>query len=211
MGLDMFAYVAAFVSIVLALALGDLVQSLHRLLRARAVVRWHALPLVAAGFVFLSVLSEFFSLWQFRDLEALSFFGLVGLMSVATLVALAACAALPDDVPTDGLDLRVFYLGNRRYLYVVLALAYATDFARTTVLYWTPGEDALHVARQLALRSTSGAIIATLILLAWTPRRWVHVAGMGVLLVLAYVGFAQWTIRQPPVAPVAGSGMATRA
>jgi hypothetical protein len=202
MGLDMFAYVAAFVSIVLALALGDLVQSLHRLVRARAVVRWHWLPLVATGFVFLSVLSEFFSLWQFRGLVALSFFGLVGLMSVATLVALAACAALPDEVPAEGLDLRAFYFGNRRYLYGVLALAYAADFARTTVLYWTPGEGAWHVARQLAVRSTSGAIIATLLLLAWTPRRWLHAAGLAGLLALGYFAFQAWEIRQPPAAPI---------
>jgi len=50
--IDMFAYLAAFVSIILALAVSDLVQSLHRLLRARRRVKWSLTALIAALTVF---------------------------------------------------------------------------------------------------------------------------------------------------------------
>jgi hypothetical protein len=196
-GTDMFAYLAAFVTITLALALGDMVQSLHRLLRARGRVRWHALPLVAAAFVLLSVLSEFFSLWQFRGLVEVSYYGLVGLMVVPTLIALAACAALPDDVPDGGLDLRAFHFANRRYLFSVMALAFATDYVRTTVQAWHPGTPVAQLGANL-LTSMSGPTIVVLLAMAWSARPWLHGAGLAVLLVLAQVGFAGWTIGQPP-------------
>ena len=49
--IDMFAYLAAFVSIILALAVSDLVQSLHRLLRARRKVKWSLTALIAAAYL----------------------------------------------------------------------------------------------------------------------------------------------------------------
>ena len=51
--IDMFAYLAAFISVVLALALSDLVQSFHRLLRARRRVKWSLTALIAAATVFM--------------------------------------------------------------------------------------------------------------------------------------------------------------
>jgi hypothetical protein len=66
---DMFAYLSAFVTIVLALAVSDMVQSTHRLLRARAKIVWDVRPIIAAAVVFLSVLSEFFSLWGVGRVE----------------------------------------------------------------------------------------------------------------------------------------------
>lgn len=61
-GLDMFAYLAAFVTVVLALAVSDMLQSVHRLLRARARVRWSLVAILAAIAVFMAILEEFFAL-----------------------------------------------------------------------------------------------------------------------------------------------------
>jgi hypothetical protein len=47
-------YVAAFASIILALAVTDLATSMHRLLRARKRVRWHWLPLAVALLILLA-------------------------------------------------------------------------------------------------------------------------------------------------------------
>jgi hypothetical protein len=193
---DLFAYVAAFVTITLALALCDLVQSLHRLIRVRSKVRWHATPLLAAAFVFFTVLSEFFSLWQFHELTQLGYYELVALVGVASLFAMSACAALPDDVPEPGLDLMAFYLDNRRYLYVVLALGFAGDFLRGMLLGWKPGSTITDMVGTFAA-SWTGIILAVLVALAWTGRpRW-HLAGVLALLVLAHMGYVGWVIASP--------------
>lgn len=195
--MDLFSYVAAFVTITLALALGDLVQSLHRLVRARARVRWHATPLFAAAFVFFSVLSEFFSLWQFQGHARIGYYELVALVSVATLIAMAACAALPDEIPEGPFDLLGWYLENRRHLYVVLALAFVADFVRGIVLGWTPGSTLADIGGAFAA-SWVGLTIALAIALAWTARpRW-HLVGVLLLLALAHAGYAGWVIEQAP-------------
>lgn len=106
----------SFVAIVLALALSDMVRSTHHLLRGRAKVVWDIRPLLAAVVLFLSVLSEFFSIRGIGGAGSFSFFDLIGLMATPTLLSLAALAVLPDDVPEDGLDLGKFYLANRLYL-----------------------------------------------------------------------------------------------
>jgi len=46
----LFEYLAAFITIVLAFALGDLLVSLHRLLRARRKVIWAPLPVLLATY-----------------------------------------------------------------------------------------------------------------------------------------------------------------
>jgi hypothetical protein len=194
--MDLFSYVAAFVTITLALAVGDLVQSLHRLVRARRKVRWHATPMLAAAFVFFTVLSEFFSLWQFHDIARLGYYELVALISVAVLFAMAACAALPEDVPEAGLDLHAFYLDNRRYFYVVLALAFAGDFLRGMLLDWKAGTT---IADGPFAGVWTGTTFALVLLLAVTARPRLHLAGVLLLLGLAHMGYVHWAIVPPGI------------
>jgi hypothetical protein len=119
---ELFAYLAAFVSIVLAVALTDMIQSAHRLIRNRVRVRWDPLTPIFAVSIFLGLLASFFSLWGDARFDRLTYYGLVGLMAAPTVTALAAFAVLPDEVPKGGLDLRQFYFDNRRYLVTLLAL-----------------------------------------------------------------------------------------
>lgn len=87
--IDLFAYLAAFVSVVLALAISDLVQSFHRLLRARRKVRWSLTALLAALTVFMAILEEFFGLWRLTGVERFTYFDLLTLIVPAILLSLA--------------------------------------------------------------------------------------------------------------------------
>lgn len=117
--IDMFAYLAAFVSIILALAVSDLVQSLHRLLRARRKVKWSLTALIAAATVFMAILEEFFGLWRFTGVERFTYFDLLTLIIPAILLSIAAMTVFPDEVPEDGLDLGQYYMDVRRLLYLL--------------------------------------------------------------------------------------------
>ena len=137
---DLFAYLAAFVTIVLAVALTDLIQSTHQLLRARNKVKWDVLTPLLALYVLLGLLSTFFSLWGDARFERLSYFGLLGFMAQPVLLALLAYAVLPDEVPEGGIDLRQFYFDNRRYVVIILAISAVTDWA--WVVRWASMNDA---------------------------------------------------------------------
>ena len=128
---DLFAYLAAFVSIVLAVALTDMIHSAHRLLRARQRVQWDPLAPLLAMTVFVLLLWNFFGLWGDAQFTRLTFNGLLAMMTVPTLYTFAAFAVLPDEVPAEGLDLREFYFDNRRYVVILLALAAFGDLVRS--------------------------------------------------------------------------------
>jgi hypothetical protein len=117
-----FEYLLALVSILIGLAIADLASSLHRLLRARRAIHWDWLPLAAALLVMLLIL-EFW--WVFYLLGSSPVFLQYGAFLVlgATMVTmfLLASAALPDEVPFDGLDLRHYYEQNARYLWGLFA------------------------------------------------------------------------------------------
>ena len=106
-------YVAAFASIILALAVTDLATSMHRLLRARGRVGWHWLPLSLALLIRSARWNfwwVFFDVWRSRTSFTLGGF----LPDFLTLLLLffIASAALPDDVPAEELDLDSYYFGK---------------------------------------------------------------------------------------------------
>ncbi|HEY0104905.1 MAG TPA: hypothetical protein VGB91_02390 [Rhizomicrobium sp.] len=193
---NLFQYLAAFVTIMLAIALTDLLMSLHRLILARRRVTWAVIPLAAAFYVFLAILSEFFSIWIAAAVATVSFFYLLLLVTVSGLAALAAFGALPDEVPQSGLDLWTFYVENRAYLYIVLALAFIGDLIRT-LLHYRDAHGRFPLAEpgfwtQIAIPTL--VVVAVYATLAWSRRRTVHVAGLAALYMIVNATFFGWHI-----------------
>lgn len=190
---DLFAYLAAFVTIVLAIALTDLLQSTHRLIRARDKINWDARPLMVALFAYFAVLSEFFSLWGELAVQSFSFFDMVGLMAVPTIAALLAFAVLPDEVPAKGLDLTAFYNRNRPYIIVLLALLTAGDLART-LLYLARHGYLGNREAWLYLATLNGAFALALATMWLAAGRRNQMFATAALLAVGAYGFIGWTI-----------------
>ena len=188
---EMFQYLTAFVTIVLALALSDIVQSTHRLLRARDRVKWDPLTPLLALSAFLGLLAGFFSLWGDARFDRLSYYGLVAFMAGPTVTALAAFAVLPDEVPAHGVDLRQFYFDNRRYLAVLLALLAIGDVVWT--IRWAAMMNALHRADFWWHFAPVATINAALISVMYISKRWrVQLAILIGMLVLGHFAFGGW-------------------
>ena len=188
----LFAYLAAFITVVLALALSDLLISAHRLLRARTRVVWRPLPLVLAVWVLLLLLTAFFEIWALTRWEQTSYYGLVWLVGLYFPIFLAACAVLPDEVPADGLDLGEFYFRERRYVVSIIAVGILLDMADTLVSRWdrlaTSGFFTFFLPLNLLL-------LAALAMMAWSARKWVHWVCLAILFGVACLGFSRWAIR----------------
>lgn len=194
---DLFAYLTAFVTIVLAIALTDMIQSTHRLLRRRAQVKWDILTPLLALVVLLWILSEFFGLWLDARFDRITYYGLAGLMAVPVITALAAYAVLPDDVPAKGLDLAQFYWNNRRYIAVLLALMHLGDLGR--ILHYAyrynrfaSGEPWIQVI------AIFGIAFACLAVMYFGRRRWTQLAAILTLLVVAHFGYSAASIDALP-------------
>lgn len=118
-----FDYLLSFVSILIGLAVADLALSLHRILRARRCIRWDWLPLAASVLVLLLILQFWWSFYLIGRTEIWSSYGAF-LVLTASLISmfLLASAALPDEVPREGMSLRVYYEENRAYFWMLFAL-----------------------------------------------------------------------------------------
>jgi hypothetical protein len=193
---DLFAYLSAFVTIVLAIALSDMIQSTHRLLRARRRVQWDLLTPLLASWVFLWVISEFFSLWLDARYERINYLALLSLMAVPTVVALMAYAVLPDEVPEQGLKLKTFYFENRRYLVGLLFVFNLADICRI-IVYAFRYEGMDEFAPWIPSLVIWTLFFACLALLYFVRARWAQLIGIIVLYarLAAHMSAGEWEIR----------------
>jgi hypothetical protein len=121
-------YLLGFVAILIGVAVADMAGSLHKLLRARSRVRWHWLPLAAAGLLILLTVELWWSLTSFERLPGALTIGLfLPLLVGLVILFLLASAVLPDEVPAQGVDLRDFYFAEHRYFWLLFAL-FVTSF-----------------------------------------------------------------------------------
>jgi hypothetical protein len=169
-------YVSAFASIILALAVADLATSIHRLLRARKRVRWDWLPLAVALQILFATVQfwwVFFEIWSSTGRFALGWF-LPDLVTLL-LLFLIASAALPDEVPTEGLDLEAYYFENRTYFWSLFSLLVVSTTA-SSILHRATSATTANDVMGWILQSGNVTLLAISAVLIATRRRWVHTA-----------------------------------
>jgi hypothetical protein len=168
-----FDYLGPLVSILIGLVIADLAHSLHKLFRAKDRVRWHWHPFAAALAVVLSTLSVWWGMSFFDRPGTVIPMGVFLLqMAALTLLYLSASAALPDEVPAEGIDLRAYYVQVRRYFWTLytglLVLSIVTSIALTLVL---PGGN---LWGTLFLNRWGAVVIGITISLAVVRKDWWH-------------------------------------
>jgi len=183
--LDLFAYLAAFVSVILALAVSDWLQSLHRLLRARTRVRWSVVAILAALLVFLAIVEEFFDLWRLVGVERFTYVDLLALILPPIVLSLAAMTVLPDEVPQEGLDLADHYMDNRRIVYLLLALWVFSIFLKLSDMHQLVSGKPASIFELLAkFPWQTVPILLLFAFMAWSKNVRVQLFGLVVSLIL---------------------------
>jgi hypothetical protein len=180
-------YVSAFASIILALAVTDLATSMHRLMRARGRVRWDWLPLAVALLILLATVQYwwvFFAVWSSVTSFPLGAF-LPALLTLLLLFFIAS-AALPDEVPAEGLDLEAYYFENRTYFWILFSLLVVSTTVSSILPRATPVTTPGEVMRWIVESGNIPLLIIFAVLIA-TRRRWVHA-----LLILFMLGALVW-------------------
>ncbi len=185
-----FEYILPLVSVIVGLAIADLAVSLNRLLRARRRVTWDWLTLLSAFAALLSVLDMW---WMFYGVQDSTFYyTLTGFLPLAVqliLLFLINAAALPDDVPAEGINLKQFYAGNSGYLWGLFTVYFFSIYATRAVTLWIEQGNLVdmlsHTFGNLAMLALVGSLMAV-------KRRWFH--GL-VLVTFLGVYFVRWSLR----------------
>ncbi|MBS0373941.1 MAG: hypothetical protein JSR73_05140 [Proteobacteria bacterium] len=117
-----FEFALGLFSVLIGLAVADVANSLHRLLRHPGFIRWDPLALLAALYATLMAVGMWFDLWGIREVAATrGFFFYLGMVAEMFVLFLIAAASLPDE-PAANPDLRAFYERNHRYFWTLVAL-----------------------------------------------------------------------------------------
>lgn len=128
----------------------------------------------------------FFDLWRSTTQFALGAF----LPDFLTLLLLffIASAALPDEIPADGLDLETYYFENRTYFWTLFLLLAISTTVSMALHRATAATTVTDVTRWILASGNLTLVILSGVLIA-TGRRWVHAAL--ILLMLAALVW-QW-------------------
>jgi hypothetical protein len=174
-------YIAAFISIMIGLALADLAMSLQRLLRGGNRVKWDLLTPAAAILVTAFVINVWWSMFgTLNALQSISVAGFIpDLISLLLLFCLAS-SALPDEVG-EAIDLGIYYQDNRRQLWGLFAV-YTIWVTVTAGI--RAGQSGASLNALIGTTVPNLLLASMMIVLIVTPRRWVHVLIIALLLVV---------------------------
>jgi hypothetical protein len=191
-----FEYVAIFYGIIVAMAVETVAANLHRLLAAGKRVRWHWMAPATAINASLVTLGEFWTLWSDRSqwTGSYSFFQFLPFAISLLFMFLSAAATLPDEVPAEGIDLKVFYFANRRHYWGLVAGFFAFNILLNVVSLVRFGANASWQQNLPRLYGDFAGLGVAGLLIVFRPY-WVHLVGIafGLVSVLAFVASIQFS------------------
>jgi hypothetical protein len=168
-------FVLAFVGIIIGLGVGDLLVSFHKLLRGGRRVKWHwATPSLAALMLLVTLVLWWRSFVWYSDLTSESIAGFLPRFLALIVAFLMMAAALPDEVPESGIDLRQFYLSSRVHLWSLMSVTLGASILIYFIDHWSVGGARLLAIGWPSMISLAMAVIATL-----NPRMRVHALAIG--------------------------------
>lgn len=185
-----FEYILPLVSVLVGLAIADISVSFNRLLRANSRVKWDWLTLLAAFMAILAVLDIW---WMFYKAQEATFYqtlaGFLPLAAQFIILFLINAAALPDDVPKEGIKLKDFYEVNSPYLWILFTIYFFSIFATRTITNMVAGQTFLDTLDTTLLNLLITLLFATLI---YIKNRWYH----GTIIIVFLISYmSDWSMK----------------
>lgn len=177
-------HLIVLVSIIIGLAITDLLSSLRHLIRNRERVRFHWLPLTWTVLIFLQLVQVWWIYFYVLQAEIWrNYFAFAFFLMVPVLLYLIASWILPDRDEAGQVDLREYYFRENGWIFGLISLAVVVQIGSELL----QGGDPLHPARIFQL--TAAGLFASL---AWTKNLLYHgvvtlfLAGLFVTFVVVY-------------------------
>lgn len=178
--MDTFSYLSVLFSVVLGLALTQILQGLRTLMlaRSRVVVYWPAL--IWTALMIIIIVQMWWSMFTMQALRDWTFAKYAVVMFQITALYLAVGVALPDAPPAGIVDMRKNYFSHARWFFCLLALTIASTLMKDviTVGHIVTGWNARYLGLFFVL-----SIIAALV-----RSKWYHalLAPFSLIVLLAY-------------------------
>jgi hypothetical protein len=128
--MSLFEFVTVMISMILALSLGQLLTGVTFLIKTGRDIRWHAPHTLWLGFMGLTLVNHWWSLWDFNDIEW-TYGAFMYVLIAPALVAFAVGLLAPDRSDTASNDLALQFARVR--------LPFAAVFCAYVLAMWFDG------------------------------------------------------------------------
>ena len=117
-----FEIIVTLITIVYGIMLSDLFTSLHKLIRARKIVKWNWLPVLNLWYLFLLILKNWWSLAiSGNNIKEYNIISFLVYGHVMILLYLLVSVVLPDKIQKKGINLKEYYFQHHRYYWGLMA------------------------------------------------------------------------------------------
>jgi hypothetical protein len=138
--MDAFSYLSVLLSIILGLAIQQVMQGYRALILARGRVRFSWVSLVWSGLILLMVVQHWWASFGLASRADWSFADFLVTLLVTALIYMLAAIVLPDVPAESGVDLKTHYWRERKALFGLFSAAIVASLLREWQLEGRPPE-----------------------------------------------------------------------
>jgi hypothetical protein len=181
--MDAFSYLSVLLSIILGLAITQVLQGFRDLMQARSRLRLYWPSLLWAILLLVICVQEWWAMFGWRDYRHWTFAGFSMLLAQTIGTYLAAALVLPDVRDDEPIDLRAYYYANHRWFFSMGVLIVVISITKELVMSGKLPSPLLDFYAQLVFIAIAGTG-------ALTTRERVHklLAPLAALFWGAYIG-----------------------
>lgn len=118
--MDAFSYLSVLLSIILGLAMTQILTAAGRMIRARERVTLYAPPMIWAALLLVIDVQMWWSMFGYRTRTQWGFADFLMILLQTISAYMIAAVVLPDEVPAEGVSLRDYYQRNSSWLFALL-------------------------------------------------------------------------------------------
>jgi hypothetical protein len=130
--MDAFSYLSVLLSIILGLAITQVLQGLGQLLQARGRVRWYWPSALWMATLLLIYVQSWWAMFGLRNVQSWTFAAFAVVLLQIVLEYLLAALLVP--VVADEVDMRAEYYAHSRWFFAAFFLVLAASLAKDVVL-----------------------------------------------------------------------------
>jgi len=151
LAMDTFSFLSVLFSVIMGLALTEILQGFRALILARRRVTVFGPALIWAVLMIVIVAQAWWGMFGMRSFAAWNMAMYIAVLLQITLMYLAASVVLPDVPEHEPFDMRAAYFANSRWFFGLLAATVASTFLKDAVttghiiLAWNAGFLVLYI------------------------------------------------------------------
>lgn len=133
--MDAFSYLSVLLSIILGLAITQVLKGFRGLMQSRARLRMYWPTVVWSILVLVIAVQSWWAMFDLRHHEDWTFFAFSVVLAQTIVVYLLAALVLPDFFGETGFDLRAHYYDHQRWFFAQLIALIVASLAKSRVVY----------------------------------------------------------------------------